>query len=236
MKLGSLGPREVTPAHYNLHLELSIPKVDPSLVDKSTVFSSCKRWRYTLWRQWGGLFGDDSRYIAFLCLNPSAAEMHRDDQTVRRCVDVANQLGFSAFCLLNIFAWRSNDPGDIARQADPVGPDNDRHILRVAAGAELVVAAWGDQGALRNRDLEVIGMLDSIRCMAFTKLGRPEHPLHIDTEHLQTELPTIPLRAGRSLQDPRAVRMANAAGHAQQRATESPTGRLSPRAVMGAGA
>jgi hypothetical protein len=41
--------------------------------------------------------------------------------------------------MLNLFAYRATDPRVLRTVADPVGPDNDRHLLEVCRRAALVV-------------------------------------------------------------------------------------------------
>jgi hypothetical protein len=62
-------------------------------------------------------------------LNPSTATEVQNDPTVERCERRARALGFGAFRVLNIFAWRATDPRDMRAAADPVGPENDAAIL-----------------------------------------------------------------------------------------------------------
>jgi hypothetical protein len=145
------------------------------------VFSPCRRYRYTLWREWAWQFlpgvtddpglssiGRQDQFVQFVGLNPSTADEVQDDPTVRRCVGYAKRWGFGAMCMTNVFAWRDTDPEAMKRVPSPVshgsewvtaGLDeghmpidaNDYWLQTVAASASLVVAAWGTHGDHRNR-------------------------------------------------------------------------------------
>ncbi len=106
---------------------------------RGATFSPCRRWRYALWREWG----DPSRRVAFIGLNPSTADETEDDPTMRRCIAFARDWGFGAFDMLNLFAWRSTDPLGLLSAPEPVGPDNDRHLRAVMDRASRIVIAWG---------------------------------------------------------------------------------------------
>lgn len=117
--------------------------------------------------------------VLFVGLNPSTADATHDDPTLRRCVRFARDWGFGGLVLANLFALRSTDPAALRHAADPVGPDNDRHLRRLSRSADLTVAAWGTHGALFDRDLAVLPLLHNPHCLALTRCGRPKHPLYL---------------------------------------------------------
>ena len=141
-------------------------------------FSPCRTWRYTLTRRWA-----DGRTVCFVGLNPSTADETTLDPTCRRCVGFARAWGFGAYVMTNIFAYRSTDPKALLAVDDPVGPENDVAIRRVAFDASLVIAAWGVHGALNDRGAQVVKMLQEIGvavfCLGTTKAGHPKHPLYL---------------------------------------------------------
>ena len=61
---------------------------------------------------------------------------------------------------------------------DPVGPDNDRHLLSLQAAAKIVVCAWGDPGGLFERDVQVLRLIRAPYCITKLQSGRPGHPLY----------------------------------------------------------
>jgi len=148
-------------------------------VERTALFDATGVYRYRLGRVWAPLF---PRRCAFLMLNPSTADERIDDPTIRRCIGFAQSWGYGALDILNIFAYRSTDPGVLDRVEDPVGPENDRHIREVVGNprCELVVAAWGVHGTCRNRNSEVLKILpENTMCLGFTKERHPKHPLYV---------------------------------------------------------
>ncbi len=150
------------------------------------VFSPCERWRYTLERCW--TLGAPLRTVCFVGLNPSTATAEVDDATMRRCVGFAKSWDFDRFVMLNLFAFRSTDPRALygLSPADAIGPDNDEHIERESAAADLVVAAWGNHGTLHGRGESVAKAVLRARperlglhAMRVTRAGQPNHPLYL---------------------------------------------------------
>lgn len=142
---------------------------------KSARFSACRQYRYELWRRW-----DDRPYALFVGLNPSTADETEDDPTIRRCIRFAADWGFGGLCMANLFALRATDPRVMLAHPEPIGPDNDATLCRLAVDAGIVVAAWGAHGAHRDRGREVLKMLAlDVCCLGQTKAGQPKHPLYL---------------------------------------------------------
>jgi hypothetical protein len=142
-------------------------------------YSDCEAYRYSLTRVWD----PDGRRAAFIMLNPSTATERQNDPTVERCERRARALGFGAFRVLNIFAWRATDPRDMRAAVDPVGPENDAAILSALGWADQVVCAWGTHGAHLGRGPQVEALLRArglpLYHLGLSKAGHPKHPLYI---------------------------------------------------------
>ena len=108
----------------------------------TAVYSDCEAYRYALTRTWDSA-GDK---VLFVMLNPSTATEVQNDPTVERCERRARALGFGAFRVCNIFAYRATDPKNMRAQSDPVGPANDAAILEGSDWADAIVCAWGTHG------------------------------------------------------------------------------------------
>ena len=138
-------------------------------------FSSCSNYRYSLSRTWDSSLDQ----VLFIGLNPSTADDHVDDPTVRRCIGFARRWGFGGCILVNLFAYRTTDPGGLTKVDDPIGPDNDHWIAVEQSRANRVVCAWGNHGVLLKRDEAVCSNLSHVYCLGLTKAGCPRHPLYL---------------------------------------------------------
>ena len=149
-------------------------------MEKSATFSPCRKYRYTLWRNWGGLF--TSGYAMFIGLNPSTADETLDDPTVRRCINYSKNWGYAGLCMTNLFAFRATSPKEMKAQVDPVGPDNDQYLLDMAECAGIIIAAWGINGCHNGRDKEVVRMIGNLHHLGLSKDGHPRHPLYLKND------------------------------------------------------
>lgn len=140
----------------------------------NATLSECRKYRYALWRTW-----DDSKpYVVFIGLNPSTANETEDDPTIRRCIGFAKKWGYGGLCMVNLFAFRATQPSDMIASSDPVGTDNDSYIKKLAEGAGVVIAAWGNDGVYLGRSKEIVSMLPDMMCLKMNKTGEPAHPLY----------------------------------------------------------
>jgi len=160
-------------------------------IPREAIFSQDLRrtYRYTLWRTWGE---NDAPFVQFIGLNPSTADHLVDDPTVTRCRDYARRWNFTALCVTNLFAFRSTKPSGLKKARDPIGPDNDAHLFRVAGEAGLIVAIWGSRfnkwQVLRGRKQAVYEQVRELSCIGLTPTGNhPKHPLG----HPKTAMPQI---------------------------------------------
>jgi hypothetical protein len=194
-------------------------------VKRETIFSPCRLYRYTLWREWwqnslprpmcrdcadadplgicshDGTRCDPTAYLMVIGLNPSTADETKDDPTIRRCIGFAKAWGFGALCMTNLFAWRDTLPENMKRAADPVGPLNDFYLFELAKNAGMILAAWGKHGShLWRTDYlrDVFGEAGfPLYCLRLNKDGSPEHPLYIpaDTSPRIYAPPVLPAAA-----------------------------------------
>ncbi len=155
------------------------------------VYSDCERYRYALTRIWD----EAGSRVLFVMLNPSTATEIRNDPTVERCERRARALGFGAFRVCNIFAWRATDPREMRAADDPVGPENDAAILEGADWADRIICAWGTHGAHLDRGPAVERLLRGtgrpLYHLGLTRAGHPKHPLYIGyaTKPMAWEVP-----------------------------------------------
>lgn len=145
----------------------------------TAIYSDCERYRYALTRVWDVV----GTKALFVMLNPSKATEMQNDPTVERCERRARVLGFGAFRVVNIFAWRETHPKLMRRASDPVGPDNDAQLLDGCCWADQIICGWGTHGAHHDRGRAVEHMLRAeghdLNHLGLTKEGHPKHPLYI---------------------------------------------------------
>lgn len=144
-------------------------------VHRSADISSCGRYRYSLGRRWAV-----GPTVAFVMLNPSTADAYQDDATLRRITAFAKAWGYGALIVGNLYAYRATNPADLWKTADPVGPDNNQHLIRIVKHCDRVIAAWGAH-ARPDRIAEVLALLgmNGLEALALTKDGQPRHPLRL---------------------------------------------------------
>jgi hypothetical protein len=149
----------------------------------SAVLSPCGAYRYALWRDVGELGNEGT--VLFVGLNPSTADATKDDPTIRRCVRFAREWGYARLAMANCYAVRSTKPAGIELADDPVGPDNDEWLQKLAGNALHIIAAWGASPHLTpEREARVLDVLTyggsmGIDCLGQTDSGRPRHPLYL---------------------------------------------------------
>ncbi len=151
---------------------------EPEYVDQGATFDPERVYRYRLWRTWERTHPR----VLFVMCNPSTADEHKLDPTLRRCLGFARAWGCGGFDVANIFSLRSTDPKKLYEVEDPVGPNNDHHLAALAAAAHMVIAAWGCHGELMRRAACVECLLakhQDLHVLKLTKDGYPGHPLYL---------------------------------------------------------
>lgn len=145
-------------------------------------FSPDREYRYWLTRDWS----PDERRVMWIGLNPSTADEAKLDPTLRRILGFSKDWGYSGFVMTNLFAFRATDPKNMkALKGDPVGPDNDGHLLDIARESSLIICCWGVHGAHMARDRSVLDLLcrwghgPKLHALRVLSGGAPGHPLYL---------------------------------------------------------
>lgn len=154
----------------------------PPGVEGRAVFSRDGDYRYVLRREWD----TTGPICTFVGLNPSTAEAHVDDPTVRKCWRWASAWGYGSMVMLNAFAYRATNPATLLTVADLSG-DNEAYLTAIASESDLLVAAWGNSKLVHAYGInECLGALLSkhakggvVHALALTRDGSPRHPLYL---------------------------------------------------------
>lgn len=141
-----------------------------------------QEYRYRLLRTWD----ERGAPVMFVMMNPSTADPLVDDPTVAKCGRYARTWGYGGLLVGNTFAYRSTDKRRLAEVPDPVGPENDAHLIAMAKSAAMVVFAYGQPGhpTLRARGSQVARLLVekagiTPHVLRLAKDGTPFHPLYL---------------------------------------------------------
>ena len=144
----------------------------------SAHFSDNELYRYYLEWSW-----TDGSLLTICMLNPSTATHEVLDPTIKGLIKRAHMWGYAGISVVNLFAFRSSLPAIMRAAFDPVGPDNDNVLTKVArnlGGGNNIVAAWGNHGRFMNRDTEVLRLFSQKpMVLGLNGNGTPKHPLYV---------------------------------------------------------
>ncbi|WP_201281648.1 DUF1643 domain-containing protein [Methylosinus sp. Ce-a6] len=158
-------------------------------VIKRAVISPCGRYRYSLERIWNA-----TPPLVFVMLNPSTADASVDDRTIGRCIAFGEREGSGGISVVNLYAFRATDPEQLWTVDDPIGPENDAWLDRIASMPRTgpIVCGWG-VNAKNSRWVDVVGFLDragaGLACLGKTQDGSPRHPLYVRADQPLEEFP-----------------------------------------------
>jgi hypothetical protein len=137
-------------------------------------------YRYALRRVWDASLGS----VLFVMMNPSTADPFVDDPTVAKCQRYARAWGYGTLWVGNTFAYRATNQKHLMQVADPVGPQNDEWLLKMAAQAGIIVLAYGKPHKnLCQRGRDVAALLrhagHKLHVLKLCNDGTPSHPLYL---------------------------------------------------------
>ena len=148
----------------------------------TAVFSECQKYRYQLREIW-----DESKpLVMWLLMNPSVACIDYADPTLIRTGKFARSWGCGGQLIANVHAYRATDKNRLLEVKDPVGPENDDMILKMANESKTIVLAFGQPPKmLRSRGQDLIKLLQHHSGLSYLRLsqdGMPSHPLYLPSD------------------------------------------------------
>lgn len=136
---------------------------------------------------------ESEKSLCFICLNPSTADGVNDDQTARRCMGFARDLGYGYLYIVNLFAWRSAEKAVLLKAPkEKIGPRCDHYIDKYVKGCDMTIAAWGafvSKKKLLWRAKEVSSRYGNLMALEITERGHPAHPLLLRKDLVPVEFP-----------------------------------------------
>jgi hypothetical protein len=190
-------------------LRMLAAEFDPARFDESKRYAQGAMFgpgqqpthRYALWRNWETPICPGPKRVLWIALNPSTADEHIEDPTVRRMIRFSQTWGYGGLFVCNAFAWRSTDRSVLPKVADPIGPWNDRVILSLAQRCDDVVCAWGADGNLFSRGRVLTDLLrrtaTPLWMLARNANGTPKHPLYVHSEQVRQKFTAQDEAAGK---------------------------------------
>jgi hypothetical protein len=142
---------------------------------KSAILSDDRLYRYSLSRIWDSSLPT----VMFIGLNPSTADETENDPTINRCIGFAKSWGYGGLVMTNLFAFRSTDPKILKSVKEPIGDKNNDWLIQLAKESKIIIAAWGTNGTLLNRDKEIKKLFPTLYCLELSKENHPKHPLYL---------------------------------------------------------
>lgn len=142
-----------------------------------------RMYRFRLWRTWG----TGGRIVVWIMLNPSTADEHVLDQTLRKVETFSRMWGFDGFVVVNVFSLRSTDPSALYNEpgfnAEWAADYNYRTIGQQARDAAAVVVGWGTEEIAQEKAKTIAFILKELgiraKCLGINKDGSPKHPLYL---------------------------------------------------------
>lgn len=146
----------------------------------------------------------ERKVLAVIGLNPSTADETVDDPTIRRCLGYMHSWGYTALVMLNLHSFRATEPADLKACGQdeietPEWQANGDWMDWAVIHADLVLCAWGNDGAWNGQGGQTAGQLDDIqfdrrtddklRCLRITKAGHPIHPLYQPKDRQPQDFP-----------------------------------------------
>jgi len=159
----------------------------PALAGSAIYGGANGAYRYTLSRTWKL----DAATVLVVMMNPCIGEERVNDPTLAKVTNMAahwREGSFGSLLIGNVFAYRTTNQSDLGAAADPVGPENDVHLVAMAAMARLVVFAYGESkvARLRSRGPALARMLlangAQPHVLRLSRDGTPRHPLSMPTD------------------------------------------------------
>ena len=141
-----------------------------------------KCYRYRLKRTW-----DETKpHAMFIMMNPSTADLKVNDRSVAKCTRFARTWGsYGGIYVGNTFAYRATNKKRLSAIADPIDPENDKHLIEMAKLAGIVIFAYGKPGhrRLQAQGQRIAKMLidKGVKpyVLKLSKNGTACHPLYL---------------------------------------------------------
>ncbi len=159
--------------------DLNSLKIYTMEINRQAHFSEDGKHRYWLLRSWE----ESPRMILLIGLNPSTANDIQDDNTVRSCIRLTQQLGYGGFIICNLYSFITRDPKILqANMADAITIATNMYLVSMIAKTHKTICAWGSWKFISDRATEVLAIINEPYCFGCNGDGTPKHPLYLNSK------------------------------------------------------
>lgn len=143
--------------------------------DAGAHFSSCRQYRYALWRIWDR----NKPMVMIIGLNPSTADETESDKTITRVKGFSESWGFGGFFMMNLHCYVTEYPDQLVLEEEIHEKVNDCYFEQYARLCQTIVFAWGNFKVAKPRAKIMIEKFPDAFAIILNKNGSPRHPLYI---------------------------------------------------------
>ena len=115
--------------------------------------------------------------ITYIMLNPSTADNHSDDKTIRRLVFFTKKFGFGGFYVGNLYPIITPFISELYEYLSHDKMKNRKNIKFMIEKSEQIVYAWGN--TIKHTPEWINKIVKNPMCFGQNKNGSPKHPLYL---------------------------------------------------------
>lgn len=150
-------------------------------------FDESERHRFKLTCSWT----EELPRCLFIMLNPSSADLEVCDRTLDRCIKIAKNNDFGSISVVNLFSYRTPNPVELLAVEEKSLFTNLEVVKKSIDEAELIIAAWGEQGVWFNGCYPILKYIEDtskkLYCLDENRYGWPRHPSRMKTDTVLKE-------------------------------------------------
>lgn len=145
---------------------------------KGAAISECGNYRFELFRVWA----EALPIMGIVMLNPSTADVKKDDPTIKKCINIAMNNGFGSIFVYNLYPLRATNPKQLGTHPKPHDNRNYKIVTDGLAKCDEVVFAWGASKFAKDILFNPKHIYPNAKCLHINKDGSPKHPLYCKNE------------------------------------------------------
>lgn len=137
--------------------------------------SEDNQYRYMLFKEWD----ENLPNAAIVMLNPSKADMLKNDKTVMNVNNFLIDESFGSMTVVNLFAYRDSNPKNLKYKDAAQEELNNNYLIDAFAKAEVIIIAWTrNDYKIRKKEVEYLlkSYKNNVKCFEDKNGKSPRHP------------------------------------------------------------